>query len=183
MPHVPEPDDEHQPPDHERRGDDQDARLAQRLAEEAQHAQAPTRRARSSPAEAAADLARVDGRAIRGRQAPDESRLAHLITRMFGMRGEQHLREHVVERAEPQERDHDRLVDRPAHALGAAGGGHALVAADDRDDRPEASSSSAPSPTGRWTRRWRTASPRTGPAADALTIAARMPPKRPNRIA
>src|SRR5262249_25857980 len=49
--------------------------------------------------------------------------------------GEQRLGEHVVERADPEEGDHDRLVDCPADALGAARRGHALVAADDRDDR------------------------------------------------
>ena len=36
-----------------------------------------------------------------------------------------------------EEGDHDRLVDGAADALGAAGGGHALVTADDRDDRAE----------------------------------------------
>src|SRR5271167_2097761 len=50
-----------------------------------------------------------------------------------GVGGEQRLGEYVVERADPQERDHDRLVDRAPHPLGAAGGRHALVAADDRD--------------------------------------------------
>src|SRR3954468_9244967 len=53
------------------------------------------------------------------------------------MGGEQRLGEDVVEREHAEERDHDRLVDRSAHAFGAARRGHALVAADDRDDRPE----------------------------------------------
>ena len=61
----------------------------------------------------------------------------HLITRMLGWVASSVCVNTVVERADPQERDHHRLVDRAADALGAAGGGHALVAADDRDDRPE----------------------------------------------
>src|SRR5438445_5950447 len=65
---------------------------------------------------------------------PARGSLDHQDVRMGG---EQRLREHGVERAKPQKRDHHRLVDRPADALGAAGGGHALVAAHDRDDRPE----------------------------------------------
>src|SRR4051812_5687065 len=44
----------------------------------------------------------------------------------FGMGGEQRLREDVVEREHTQERDHDGLVDRPTHPLGATRGGHAL---------------------------------------------------------
>src|SRR3954452_5590948 len=50
---------------------------------------------------------------------------------------QERLREHVVEGKDPEEGDDDRLVDGPADALGAAGGVHALVTADDRDDRPE----------------------------------------------
>src|SRR3954454_3526021 len=50
---------------------------------------------------------------------------------------EQRLREHVVEGEDAQERDDDRLVDSAAHPLRAAGGGHALVGADDRDDGSE----------------------------------------------
>src|ERR1700722_15702028 len=50
---------------------------------------------------------------------------------------EQGLREDLVEHANREERDGPRLVDGAADALGAAGGGHALVAADDRDDRAE----------------------------------------------
>ena len=37
----------------------------------------------------------------------------------------------------PRNEIDDRFVDRPADALGAPGGGHALVTTDDRDDRPE----------------------------------------------
>src|SRR3954449_9788208 len=55
----------------------------------------------------------------------------------LGMGGQQRLREHVVEGKDPEEGDDDRLVDGSAHSLGAAGGVHALVTADDRDDRPE----------------------------------------------
>src|SRR3954466_14482970 len=57
--------------------------------------------------------------------------------RDLGVRGEQRLREDVVEREDAQERDDDRLVHRAADALRAAGRRHALVAADDRDDRAE----------------------------------------------
>ncbi len=53
------------------------------------------------------------------------------------MRGEQRLREDVVERADRAESDHDRLVDGAPDARRPAGGGHALVAADDRDDPAE----------------------------------------------
>src|ERR1700684_3334686 len=47
------------------------------------------------------------------------------------MGGQQRLREDVVERADPQEGDHDSFVDRAAHPLGAARRRHALVAAHD----------------------------------------------------
>src|SRR4051794_22220284 len=57
--------------------------------------------------------------------------------RDFRMRGEQRLGEDVVEREDAQQRGHHRLVHGAAHALGAAGRGHPLVATDDRDDRPE----------------------------------------------
>src|SRR3954466_3187216 len=57
--------------------------------------------------------------------------------RDLGVGRQQGLREHVVEREHPERRDHHRLVDRAADALRAAGRGHALVAADDRDDRAE----------------------------------------------
>ena len=50
---------------------------------------------------------------------------------------EQDLRERVVEREDAQERDHDRQVYGAADPRGAAGGVHALVTADDRDDRAE----------------------------------------------
>src|SRR5271165_1914289 len=40
--------------------------------------------------------------------------------RQFWVRGQQHLREHVVEREDPEERDHDRLIHRAPDALGAA---------------------------------------------------------------
>src|SRR5437764_3428349 len=53
------------------------------------------------------------------------------------VRREQGLRERVVEREHAEERDHDRLVDGAPHPLGPARGGHALVTADDRDDRAE----------------------------------------------
>src|SRR4051812_13840900 len=45
------------------------------------------------------------------------------------MRGQECLREDVVEREHAQERDHDGLVDRSAHPFGAAGRSHPLVAA------------------------------------------------------
>src|SRR4051794_19699449 len=57
--------------------------------------------------------------------------------RDFRMCREQRLGEDVVEREHAQEGDHHRLVHRSAHTLGAAGRGHPLVTADDRDDRPE----------------------------------------------
>src|SRR4051812_45697848 len=55
----------------------------------------------------------------------------------LGMRRQQRLREDVVEREHAQEGNDDRLVDGSTHALRAAGRGHALVTADDRDDRAE----------------------------------------------
>src|SRR4051812_29353049 len=51
--------------------------------------------------------------------------------------GEQGLGEDVVEREDAEEGDHDGLVDRSADPFRAPGRGHALVGADDRDDRPE----------------------------------------------
>ena len=85
---------------------------------------------------------------------------------------EQRLREHVVERADPQERDHDGLVDGAPDALGAAGGGHALVTADDRDDRAEAASTSAPSPTGRSIEALANSVSQNGPSGWPLTSSA-----------
>src|ERR1700710_24165 len=67
----------------------------------------------------------------RGRQRSSSDRL------QFGVGRQQGLGEDVVEGEEGEERDHDRLVHRAADAGGAAGGGHALVTADDRDDRAE----------------------------------------------
>src|SRR5579859_3676005 len=55
----------------------------------------------------------------------------------LGMGGQERLREGVVEGEDPQEGDDHGLVDRPPHPLGAAGGRHPLVAADDGDDRAE----------------------------------------------
>src|SRR5215212_1365832 len=55
----------------------------------------------------------------------------------LGMGGEQRLGEDVVEGEDAHERYDHRLVDRAAHSLRPTGGGHALVAAHDRDDRPE----------------------------------------------
>src|ERR1700693_281864 len=55
----------------------------------------------------------------------------------FGVGGEQCLGERVVEREDPVERDHDRLVDRLPHALSATRRSHPLVTANDRDDRAE----------------------------------------------
>src|SRR5947209_11016085 len=55
----------------------------------------------------------------------------------LGVGCEQGLGEYVVEGEHAEEADHDGLVDGAADALGAAGGGHALVGADDRDDRAE----------------------------------------------
>src|SRR4051812_18547243 len=57
--------------------------------------------------------------------------------RDLGMRGQQRLREHVVEREDSEEGDDDGLVHRSADPLRAARGGHPLVGADDRDDRAE----------------------------------------------
>src|SRR6478735_4460037 len=54
----------------------------------------------------------------------------------FRMRREQGLGEDVVEGKDAHEGDHDRLVHRLADPRGAAGGGHPLIGADDRDDRP-----------------------------------------------
>src|SRR3954470_8025029 len=48
--------------------------------------------------------------------------------RDLGMGGQEGLGEDVVEREHTEERDHDRLVHRPTHALGTAGRGHPLVA-------------------------------------------------------
>ena len=53
------------------------------------------------------------------------------------MGGEQRLGEHVVEGPDPREGDHDRLVHGSTDAGRTTGGGHALVAAHDRDDRAE----------------------------------------------
>ena len=55
----------------------------------------------------------------------------------FGVGRQQRLSEDVVEGEEAHEGDDDGLVDRAADAGGAAGGGHPLVTADDRDDRAE----------------------------------------------
>ena len=59
------------------------------------------------------------------------------ITRISGWVASKRLREHVVEGPDPREGDHDRLVHGSTDAGRAAGGGHALVAAHDRDDRAE----------------------------------------------
>src|SRR5205823_348183 len=53
------------------------------------------------------------------------------------VRGQQRLRERVVDRADTNERDYHRLIYGAADALRAPGGGQALVAADDRDHRAE----------------------------------------------
>src|SRR5438270_7748660 len=50
-----------------------------------------------------------------------------------GVGGQQRLGEHVVDRADREQRQHHRPVDGPPHALGTAAGGRAHVAADDRD--------------------------------------------------
>ena len=63
----------------ERRADDQDSRLAQRLAEEAEHAQAPD--VTDDVAREPADLA--GRREPFARQLPDSS-FTHLITRICG---------------------------------------------------------------------------------------------------
>src|SRR5436305_14940400 len=42
----------------------------------------------------------------------------------LGMGGQQGLGEGVVEREDPQERDHHRVVDGQSHPLGTARGGH-----------------------------------------------------------
>src|SRR3712207_512620 len=57
--------------------------------------------------------------------------------RDLGMGREQRLREHVVEREHAEEGDDDGLVHGSTHPLGAARRRHALVRADDRDDRSE----------------------------------------------
>src|SRR5215216_2466533 len=51
--------------------------------------------------------------------------------RDLGVRGQKGLGEDVVEGEHAEEGNHHGLVDRAADALSAAGGGHALVAADD----------------------------------------------------
>src|SRR5918995_3326393 len=55
----------------------------------------------------------------------------------LGMRGQQRLREDVVEREDAEELDHHALVDRPPNAFGTSGRRHPLVTGDDRDDRSE----------------------------------------------
>src|SRR3954447_25577520 len=73
-----------------------------------------------SPKEATQSL----GTAIQpGISAPPPRSLDH---RDFRMRCQQGLREHVVEREHPEERDHHRLVDGSAHAFSATGRGHPL---------------------------------------------------------
>src|SRR5215210_2517799 len=64
-------------------------------------------------------------------------RWSSLDHRDLGVRGQQRLREDVVEREDRKEGDHHALVHGSAHALGAARGGHALVTGDDRRDRAE----------------------------------------------
>src|SRR4051794_36791782 len=71
------------------------------------------------------------------RPATCDLRPRSLDHRDLGVRGEQRLREHVVEREHAQEGDDDRLVHGSTHPLGATRRRHALVRADDRDDRAE----------------------------------------------
>src|SRR5947209_17739304 len=78
----------------------------------------------ASPKEIAAANGRAKGFIVSSR------RVQHRVG------GQQRLREDVVDRPDPQKRDHHRLVDRASDSLGAARGGQALVTADDRDHRP-----------------------------------------------
>src|SRR5207237_423412 len=55
----------------------------------------------------------------------------------LGMRGQQRLRERVVEREDPVKRDHHRLIHRTHHPLRPTRSGHPLITTHDRDDRPE----------------------------------------------
>src|SRR3954453_18157745 len=73
---------------------------------------------------------------VRPRASLDRS-LRSLDVENLRMGGEECLCEDVVEREDAQRGDDDRLVDGAADARGAAAGGHALVTADDGDDRPE----------------------------------------------
>src|SRR4051794_2738137 len=69
--------------------------------------------------------------------ASRERSLRSLDVDDVGVRGQQRLREHVVEREHAERGDDHGLVDRAPHARRATGRGHALVAADDGDDRAE----------------------------------------------
>src|SRR5919107_5256875 len=55
----------------------------------------------------------------------------------LGVRGEERLREDVVEGKDPEELDHHALVHGSTHTFGASGRSHPLVTGDDRDDRAE----------------------------------------------
>ena len=117
-------------PDDQRRAEDQDAGLAQALAEEAQDA-ARVDEAGDARAEAG-DLPEGVEPAAR-----DVEPGVHPDRLQLGVGGEQGRGEDVVEGEDAHEGDHDRLVDGAADAGGAAGGGHPLVGADDGDDRAE----------------------------------------------
>src|SRR4051812_32989118 len=100
-----------------------------------------TRRRKISPKTRPENLMMSPKEAIQSRgtaiQPPISPGPPSLDHRDLGVGGEQRLGEDVVEREHAEERDHDSLVHGSTHTLGATGGGHALVAADDRDDRPE----------------------------------------------
>ncbi len=122
--------DEDEAPDDHGGAEDQDAGLAQALAEEAQDA-AGVDEAGDARAEAG-DLAEGVEPAAR-----DFEPGVHRDRLQVGVGRQQGLGEDVVEGEDAHEGDHHRLVDGAADAGGAAGRGHPLVAADDRDDRPE----------------------------------------------
>src|ERR1700735_3519354 len=68
---------------------------------------------------------------------PRSARVGSLDHQDVRVRRQEQLRVGVVEREDREEGDDNGLVDGASDALGAAGGGHALVAADDRDDGTE----------------------------------------------
>src|SRR3954470_24347600 len=97
-----------------------------------------TRSPKTSPKSRAANLAMSPSEASQSRGVIKRRFTCRSLDhRDLGVGREQRLGEDVVEGEDPEEGDHDGLVDRPPDALGAARGGHPLVAADDRDDRAE----------------------------------------------
>jgi hypothetical protein len=91
------------PPDHERRGEDQQPGLAQRLAEEAEDLEpetSPTTRAQKRMISPNDEIQSRGTRASRSFEVQD-----------LRVGGQQRLREHVVEREHAEGRDHHGLVD------------------------------------------------------------------------